>query len=270
LVTKAKGIYKPIWSKYALSVRHSLGSPYPDLEPVLHDDGTWSYAYYQEGLRVENRDDEFTNRALLQCAVDNVPVAVLRQLSERPASYFVFGLALVAGWGNGYFLFNGFAPDGYGHRLQDPADVMVDTASERSDLFDPQSVIDERSRVVAQVVQRRGQPEFRRRVLAAYEQRCAMSECDAPQALEACHIYPYLGPATNDVSNGLLLRADLHTLFDLGLIAVHPASLKVEVAGVLGRTAYSKFSGASLRLPRRAAEEPSRDCLAAHREWAGF
>jgi hypothetical protein len=158
-VTKAKGIYKPIWSKYALSVRHSLGSPYPDLEPVLHDDGTWSYAYYQEGLRVENRDDEFTNRALLQCAVDNVPVAVLRQLSERPASYFVFGLALVAGWGNGYFLFNGFAPDGYGHRLQDPADVMVDTASERSDLFDPQSVIDERSRVVAQVVQRRGQPE---------------------------------------------------------------------------------------------------------------
>jgi putative restriction endonuclease len=43
------------------------------------------------------------------------------------------------------------------------------------------------------------------------------------------HIMPYMGPATNDVQNGLLLRADVHTLFDLGLIAVEPDPLEVLV-----------------------------------------
>ena len=40
LVSKAKGIYKPGWSKYALSVRQSLGGRYPDREPVVRADGT--------------------------------------------------------------------------------------------------------------------------------------------------------------------------------------------------------------------------------------
>jgi putative restriction endonuclease len=41
LASKAKGIYKPEWSEYALSIRQSLNSPYPDREPVIRPDGTW-------------------------------------------------------------------------------------------------------------------------------------------------------------------------------------------------------------------------------------
>jgi putative restriction endonuclease len=274
LATKAKGIYKPKWSSYALSVRHSLASPYPDLDPVAHNDGTWSYAYYQEGLDPAQRDEEFTNRALMQCVADQVPVAVFRQLAGHPTRYQVLGLALVAGWGNGYFLFDGFATDGYGRRHQVPHEIPRDTnfvVSEKvPGLFDTSNVIDARARVIAQVVQRRGQPQFRNRLLIAYENRCAISACDAPQALEACHIFPYLGAHTNVTTNGLLLRADLHTIFDLGLIAVNPMSLKLEVSKNLAATQYAELSGVPLRVPKSQSDEPSRNCLAAHREWAGF
>ena len=43
LASKAKGIYKPRWSEYALSVRQTLGGPYPDRGPLTREDGTWSY-----------------------------------------------------------------------------------------------------------------------------------------------------------------------------------------------------------------------------------
>ncbi|WP_336979879.1 HNH endonuclease signature motif containing protein [Altererythrobacter fulvus] len=58
--------------------------------------------------------------------------------------------------------------------------------------------------------------------MVAYEGRCAISGCDVREVLEAAHIMPYLGEETNDVRNGLLLRADLHTLFDLGLLKIGP------------------------------------------------
>jgi hypothetical protein len=50
LATKAKGIYKPEWTQYALSIRQSLTTRYPDKEPVVRPDGTWSYFYYQENV----------------------------------------------------------------------------------------------------------------------------------------------------------------------------------------------------------------------------
>jgi hypothetical protein len=48
-----------------------------------------------------------------------------------------------------------------------------------------------------------------------------------PDVLEAAHIEPYLGTASNHVENGLLLRADIHILFDLNFIAVNPDSLTI-------------------------------------------
>ena len=53
LASKAKGIYKLGWTKYALSVRESLGGPYSDRDPELPPDGTWSYDYYQERTSIQ-------------------------------------------------------------------------------------------------------------------------------------------------------------------------------------------------------------------------
>ena len=114
LVTKAKGIYKPEWSKYTLSVRQVLKGPYPDRDPKFYSDGTWSYSYFQENKSTSDRDAEYTNRGLLACQRDKVPVGVMRQTSNKsPVRYQILGVALVAGWEEGYFLLEGFAPDGH-------------------------------------------------------------------------------------------------------------------------------------------------------------
>jgi putative restriction endonuclease len=84
LATRAKGIYKPQWSKYALSVRQNLDGTYPDRDPKPHKDGTWAYPYFQEGDNLENPESTFTNAALFNCWRDGVPVGVIRQVT-RPS-----------------------------------------------------------------------------------------------------------------------------------------------------------------------------------------
>ena len=48
LAMKPKGIYKPQWTEYALSVRQTLGGRYKDIPPIVRSDGTWSFSYFQE------------------------------------------------------------------------------------------------------------------------------------------------------------------------------------------------------------------------------
>ncbi len=64
LATKAKGIYKPRWTEFALSVRQSLRSPYSDREPVVRADGTWSYLYFQEGDKRSGPDLRYSRASL--------------------------------------------------------------------------------------------------------------------------------------------------------------------------------------------------------------
>lgn len=107
LATRAKGIYKPAWSEYALSVRQTLDGPYADREPIRRRDGTWVYLYHQEGDAF-SRDEHFTNVALMACLRDGVPIGVMRQIRQAPGpEYEVLGLANVTGWGGGYFVLEG-------------------------------------------------------------------------------------------------------------------------------------------------------------------
>ena len=84
LVNRAKGIHKPRGWHHALSIRQALTSPYQDHEAEIRADGSWTYAYFQEGARPEDRDRYFTNSALLACQRDRVPVGVLRQTRAKP------------------------------------------------------------------------------------------------------------------------------------------------------------------------------------------
>ena len=93
---------------------------------------------------------------------------------------------------------------------------------DRDGIFDPTNLQDAQVRVLRAVAVREGQPRFRAALLSAYGSRCAITECDAAPALEAAHIKPYESAMTNVVSNGILLRADIHTLFDLNLIGIRP------------------------------------------------
>ena len=130
------------------------------------------------------------------------------------------------------------------------------------------SLKDEREKRLREIVERRGQPDFRNKLIAAYSGRCAVTGCDAVAALEAAHIVPYTGPQSNHVANGLLLRADIHTLFDLYLISIEPESMAICVAHAIKATVYAELDGQKLLLPSNMANFPNHEALA--QRWKRF
>lgn len=134
--------------------------------------------------------------------------------------------------------------------------------------FDPNDDKDARERRDSSIVYRRGQPQFRSDLMEAYGECCAITACDVTEALEACHIRPYNGEKTNHVTNGLLLRADLHILFDKKLLAIDLEKKMVLLAPELKDTAYDFLDRANVRLPAREACWPNREALEMHRKEA--
>ena len=117
---------------------------------------------------------------------------------------------------------------------------------------------------------RLGQGTFRVSVSEAYDWGCAISGEHSVPVLDAAHIRPVADDGPYSVTNGLLLRADIHRLFDQGYITVTPG-LRVEVSARLredyenGRS-YYPFHGGQLRTPRRLADRPSEEFLRWHNE----
>jgi hypothetical protein len=146
-------------------------------------------------------------------------------------------------------------------------EITIDRENIESKLdFNPENLTDARERTNRAIIQRQGQSKFRSELLKAYGGQCAITDCDAEAALEAAHIFPYLGTDTNHVKNGLLLRADIHTLFDLYLISIDPDTSKVVVSSTLLNTSYKELNGKSLKPPQDYAASPSPQALARHYE----
>lgn len=152
-------------------------------------------------------------------------------------------------------------------QIVSPATAELNEAvseAETTGAFNPENLEDARKKTMAAIVRRQGQPAFRRALLRAYGGRCAITGCDVPQVLEAAHIVPYRGPETNYVTNGLLLRGDFHTLFDLGLITIQPEAKVIVVAPALRAMEYGVFHGQALRVPANPADWPSELALREH------
>jgi len=150
------------------------------------------------------------------------------------------------------------------HRV--PSDLETEaTWLEQTEPFDPKDIGDGRTRILREIVRRQGQRSFRQKLLSAYEGRCAISGCEVEEVLEAAHIMPFMGEVTNHVANGLLLRADLHTLFDLHLITIDTSNFSVLISDRLRGSLYEEMAGKPLRLPRVQTLRPNRNALDLHR-----
>ena len=110
------------------------------------------------------------------------------------------------------------------------------------------SVIEERRRVLREIALRRGQARFRKRLIARYGFECQVSRCAFPGLVEAAHIRPYAGSSDNGAANGLLLRSDLHTLFDLGMLGIEPETLVIRLRSELLAFGYQVFDGKLLHV----------------------
>ncbi len=117
---------------------------------------------------------------------------------------------------------------------------------------------------------RLGQGAFRVLVTDVYERRCAVTRERTLPALEAAHIRPYGDGGAHETSNGLLLRRDIHSLFDAGYVTVTP-DLHFEVSDRIkeefenGRDYYA-LHGRPIHVPGEAVHEPERALLRWHNE----
>ncbi len=117
---------------------------------------------------------------------------------------------------------------------------------------------------------RLGQGAFRVLVTDVYERRCAVTRERTLPALEAAHIRPYRHGGMHVEQNGLLLRRDIHTLFDRGYVTVAP-DLRFEVSGRIkeefenGRD-YYRFHGCQINAPDDIDLRPDPAVLTWHNE----
>lgn len=117
---------------------------------------------------------------------------------------------------------------------------------------------------------RLGQQTFRIAVLDAYGRSCAVTTEHSLPALEASHIQPYSVGGPHEVGNGILLRADLHRLFDKGYVTVTP-DLRLVVSRRLREEfsngkSYYPLDGEQVRVPATSKHRPSTELLRWHND----
>ena len=94
---------------------------------------------------------------------------------------------------------------------------------------------------------RKNQSHFRKNLLKVYENKCSITNTEITSVLQAAHIISHSESGNNESTNGILLRADLHILFDENLLLIHPKKLTVHLHPDLKNTNYSIFESKKIR-----------------------
>ena len=132
--------------------------------------------------------------------------------------------------------------------------------------------IEERDRYGSEILvkPRLGQGTFKILVTDAYNRSCAVTSERALPVLEAAHIRPYSKDGPHEVQNGILLRSDMHKLFDTGYMTITP-KLEIEVSRSIKEEFdngkyYYDYHGSQLLVPERLDQRPSQEFLIWHNE----
>lgn len=118
------------------------------------------------------------------------------------------------------------------------------------------------------IVPRLGQGAFRVAVTEAYGRQCAITKGKVLPALDAAHIKPYGEGGEHVKSNGILLRKDIHSVFDAGYVTIkddYTFSVSKKVKEVFNNgEEYLRLDGTAIRRPDRKADWPDVDLLRWH------
>lgn len=161
--------------------------------------------------------------------------------------------------------------EGHGQRLWN--EVRARLVSNQLDFFGDQERIADREvryGFPTLVFPRLGQGSFRVIVTDAYQRRCAITQEKTLPTLEAAHIKPFSDSGPHRVENGILLRSDIHKLFDAGYVTVSPdsyfeVSRRIHEEFENGRYYYS-FDGIKIHAPADPRFRPGREFLMWHNE----
>jgi putative restriction endonuclease len=118
------------------------------------------------------------------------------------------------------------------------------------------------------IAPRLGQGAFRVMVTDFYERRCAVTREKSLPVLEAAHIKPVAESGTHRIGNGLLIRSDIHRLFDRGYVTVTP-DYRFHVSHRLrddfdNGEIYYRMNGGEIWIPREASKRPDKELLEWH------
>lgn len=134
-----------------------------------------------------------------------------------------------------------------------------------------QKIISDPNYIIGMAKHRLGQGAFRVIVTDAYNRRCAISGEKTLPVLQAAHIKPFAESGPNLIQNGILLRSDIHTLFDNGYITIS-TDYHVEVSQRLkddfgnGKIYYQYHGKKLIALPEMISEMPAKQFLYWHNE----
>lgn len=278
-VCSQRGIHKPVDSdlahgwpsgkKYALTIHSASGGRYND-QVIYRPDGTWTFDY-DEQVTEQGREQQWDqNSPLMNCLEDGVPVGVI--VGQR-SGYIVMGLAFV----------ERYDPRAGRFSLHGPVNAKTDKGElfysfvdnelsdkDRKKLQELKRLSlageDEKLRAFTRQVRRERQRAFSRAVFAAYGGRCAISDVGVPDALQAAHIDDYRSRKSQIVQNGILLRADLHLMYDANLLGIKPGSHELVLADSARVEPYRRMIDGRqvLRAPSNPAFRPDDELLDIH------
>ena len=266
-----RGIHTPSGRKYAVSITVKHNSIYSKDDGGMIDlgDGTWVLHYSAHRNNVSGEQDSMWNQKLLNCLTDGVPVGVFVQKGTSSDSYFR-ALAFVEEYipGVDIFVLHGpVTPQTERHFSADKmnANALSGRTPNKSDISPTAEDLKMDTRLFAlkKSAVRQGQSSFRNALLDAYDGRCAISGYEVESVIQAAHIIEYRGSLSNDVRNGMPLRADLHILFDRGFLGVDPDHFKVAIGSQIEHSPYAKLDGRSLLLPSNKTAWPKEEYVAA-------
>ncbi|WLD23470.1 HNH endonuclease signature motif containing protein [Flavobacterium dauae] len=113
---------------------------------------------------------------------------------------------------------------------------------------------DELQKIQVWINQRKNQSKFKLNLLKKYNSQCLISKIKVPELIEAAHIFPHSKSGQNNIANGILLRTDLHILFDRGLLCIDPENFNVIIDKSLEKTEYQKFHDLKVDLIEESKE----------------
>ena len=209
-----KGIYEPSDSDYALWIRQTARGVYGDKEPDVLPDGSWTYEYMPEAKNGKTDLTLSTNKSLLNCMNDKVPIGVFiqKRIPNVDRSYLVLGIGYVETFDGTHFIIRGEPIDN--------EDAPMSEHEIRS--FEPFEREPSRLSPAIRVIRERS---FQVALRRAYHDRCSLCELGyvyrgQPIGVEGAHIIPVSNNGTSkDVRNGILLCRNHHSLFDSQLWA---------------------------------------------------
>lgn len=259
-----RGIHVPSKQRYAANITVKNKSIYHGADRPLIElpDKTWLLVYSEHRSNTGVQAYDGWNAGLMNNLRDGVPVGVYIEDRDRPSRYYR-ALAYVEDYNpeHGCFILRGPVAGSMPGKLASPIRERKEQAGRGGDSVE-ELLEDMRTYEMVRQSIRNGQQRFRQELLEAYGGACAITRCAVPEALQAAHIIGYRGLASNVVTNGLLLRADVHLLYDSGLLTVDPDGLRVVTSRRLAGSGYSELDGARLELPSERRFEPNRDYLA--------